>query len=144
MGSPSDELTLVREDSIEDVPRYLFTDSADEWMTENVVNRLYEYNFAYAQDPSVMIYVMRDPDNKPQGVLWLQADPILNAINGRFVGVTEPYRDRTIVEKVTEFMQNIAYLHGYSKILAASQKDTSFWQSLGWREMRTKTLIQEI
>jgi len=142
--SKSDELTLIRTDTFENVPRKLFEDSADELLDKEIIDRIYLYNQAFKQDPLTMIYELRDKDGKVQGVLWLVVNVILEALDGKFVAVSPEYRDGTVLKKLTDFAEHLARELGLKKIFAASQKDTAFWQSFGWREMKTRTLVREV
>ena len=140
----SDNLTLIRTDTFENVPRRLFEDSADELLDKEMIDTIYANNEAFRKDPLTMIYEMRDKDGNVQGVVWIVVDLLAQGLYGRFVAVSPEYRDRTVIKKVTDFGEQLARAMGLKRIFAASQMDTSFWQSFGWREMKTRTLVKEV
>jgi hypothetical protein len=142
--NPSDELKLVLVNTFKNIPRVLFEDSADEFLDSDAIDRIYECDALLNSSPYCQVYEMRNENEEVKGVLWLQIDPVLNALSCRFISVLPEYRDGSVAEKITGFMDALARHVGLEKIFGVTQKNTEYWQSLGWDVAKTKMIIREV
>lgn len=141
---PSDSLYFVRTDSMERVPRQLFEDTIDKWMASEVIERIYQFDNLWQQDPSTFIFTMETENGDVCGVLWLVMAPLFNALNGLYVSVLPEYRDRSIIARVTELMELVAWENNLTMLLGASDQDLTHWAKFGWNKSDTYMIYKEL
>jgi len=140
----SDNLKLVLSNTFKNIPRVLFEDSADEFLDADAIDRLYELDVLLNSNPYNLVYEYQNDDSEVCGVLWLNIDPLLNALNCRFISVLPEYRDGSVAYKTDDFMVALAEHFGLGKILGTTQKDPAYWQKKGWQVANTKIITKEV
>lgn len=143
MGS-ADELTLVLTNTFENIPRELFEDSADEFLDDAAISRLYECDKFLNSTPYSMVFELRNDIGEVCGVMWIVVDPVLNALYCRFISVFKEYRDGSIATLVDRVMTDIAKHAGLDRLFGVTQKDTSYWQTYGWKLANTRMITKEV
>lgn len=142
----AENLELVRLRNFENIPRELFSDSADEMfnLDPKSIDRLYQWGNIICSDPYQLVFGFVNEKNEVCGIFWLVIDLIYNALNCRFISVLPEYRNNTVMRWATSYMQEIAEDLKLDRLLGCTAKDTTAWKKLGWEVMQTRLIIQNL
>jgi len=127
----SNDLIPVAVNNVSAIPRRFFENSADSFMDAEAIDRLYEFSPQLAENPFSLFYGLMEKETEElRGVVWYNIDPLMGVLVVRFIAVDPEYRDKKIMPRIVEHGSKIAKQHKIKKIVAASQKNFDFFQTL--------------